>query len=1129
VSQLVENTSDDALVARAEAIAAHVATAARDLETRTDRRRRRQIGALVADPSGSAFLTDLTDQVMRIRDPRRAAQRLRDLVRAAGPPAFAGRLDRAGLRTATYAGRLLPGVVMPLVRWRLRREFAPVVRSAEPAALARHLRRRRAQGIRLNVNLLGEAIVGEREADQRRQAVIGLIRRPDVDYVSVKISAICARLSVLGYEDSVDRLTERLRPVFAAALESGTLVTLDMEAYEDLHLTLDSFQRVLGEPAFATLEAGLVLQAYLPDSAPALDELAAFARERFERHGSTVRLRLVKGANLAMERVNAELRGWPQAPFTTKAEVDAHFKRLLERAVDPVHRGALRVGVASHNLFDVGWALALREATGAPIEIEMLEGMANPQALAASRAAGGALLYAPVVAAGDFASAVAYLVRRFDENTAPENFLAHLFDLSVGSAAWEDQRRQFRAAVRARHAPAPAIRRTQDRARAVAVETPGYFTNEPDTDFSRPPNRRWCAAALSAQPPSVIHARVDGEVITAPLTGEGRDPSRPGTVLYRSVQVDRPTIDRAVAAARRAAPSWRARTPRERRDLLHAVARVMRRERGRTLATMARDAGKTINEGDTEVSEAIDFATYYGDQAVELARQAGRSTFTPYGVVVVAPPWNFPYAIPAGGVLAALAAGNTVLLKPAPETVLTASELARQCWEGGIPPDVLQFVPCADDDCGQHLISHPEVDAVIFTGSWDTARMFLDWRPGMELRGETSGKNGLVITASADLDDAIADLTRSAFGHAGQKCSAASLAIVEASVYDDPAFRLRLADAVTSLRVGPADEVSTDVGPLIRPPQGPLLRALTELDPGEEWLVAPSPVAGNPQLWAPGVKLGVRAGSAFHRTECFGPVLGVMRADSLPHALALQNSTGYGLTGGIHSLDAGEIAAWCARVEVGNAYINRVTTGAVVQRQPFGGWGRSVIGPSMKAGGPHYVASLGHWVGDSAATLTDEVEAALECWKQGAAGVDPSGLRAERNVLRLCPLERVSLRVEPDVDAQALAVALAIAARLDVAVELSARTPVPGVVATVETDRSYVARLGAFRPSRVRLPGARGAVRLAVLDAGFEVDTSPLSSSGRHEVLHWVREQTISETRHRHGNVHGDGIRCGSE
>ena len=257
---------------------------------------------------------------------------------------------------------------------------------------------------------------------------------------------------------------------------------------------------------------------------------------------------------------------------------------------------------------------------------------------------------------------------------------------------------------------------------------------------------------------------------------------------------------------------------------------------------------------------------------------------------------------------------------------------------------------CPDDDVGRHLVTHPGVDGVVLTGSYDTARLFLGWRPDLRLLAETSGKNSLVISQTADVDAALRDLVRSAFGHAGQKCSAASLAIVEAPLYDDPGFRRRLADAVRSLRVGPAADPATMVGPVINEPSGPLARALTTLDDGESWLVEPRRIGE--RLWTPGVRLGVRPGSWFHRTECFGPVLGVMRADDLDHAIELQNAVDYGLTGGLHSLDEGEIERWLDRVEVGNAYVNRHTTGAIVRRQPFGGWKRSSVGRGAKTGGP---------------------------------------------------------------------------------------------------------------------------------------------------------------------------------
>ncbi|MGH9114207.1 MAG: aldehyde dehydrogenase family protein, partial [Acidimicrobiales bacterium] len=488
--------------------------------------------------------------------------------------------------------------------------------------------------------------------------------------------------------------------------------------------------------------------------------------------------------------------------------------------------------------------------------------------------------------------------------------------------------------------------------------------------------------------------------------------------------------------------------------------------------------------------------------------------FRPHGTVVVASPWNFPLSIPAGGVLAALAAGNAVILKPAPEAIAVAAEMARALWAGGVPAPALQFLPCVDGDASRLLITHPGVDSVVLTGSWDTARMFLGWRPALRLHAETSGKNAIVVTATADLDEAIADMVHSAFGHAGQKCSAASLAILESPVHDDPRFLGRLADAVRSLRCGPAWDPTTTMGPLIRPPEGPLLEALTTLSPGESWLVEPAPLDGHRHLWSPGVKIGVRPGSAFHLTECFGPVLGIMRAADLDQAIALQNQPAHGLTAGLHALDPAEIETWRDRVEAGNLYVNRGITGAVVQRQPFGGWKRSVVGPGAKAGGPNYVASLGELEAYRDAG-EEEVPAAYEraCraeWERVRAPVDPTGLAAESNAFRYRRLRKVLLCSGDGCGAGSVECALAAARAVGVAVE-------------AVDEKSLRRRLaGTGRVDKVRFLGAvEDRTRLAAIDAGLWADDTPVAADPRREVLRWAREQAVSESRHRHGNVTG--------
>ena len=1005
-------------VERAVALAEKLLT-----ESKTDRRQAR-IGRLVADEAGKRLSMSLADQVLRIRDDHIAAQRFRSLVREHGVPRFVGPIDRTMLRVGALASAVLPRVVMPMVRSRIRGETSDVIISAHDPELAKHIAVRAKEGIRLNVNLLGEAILGEEEAERRLDATIELAERDDVDYVSVKLSAICSQLNVLAFDQSVDLVSDRLRTLYEKASVAGTFVNLDMEEYRDLWLTTAAFMRVLDEPPLDAIDAGIVLQAYLPDSHAALDTIAAWAVARHERAGGHVKVRIVKGANLAMERVEAELRDWEQAPYPTKADVDASYKRLLDTAL---HVGpALRIGVGSHNLFEVAWALVMRGVRNAAdrVEIEMLEGMAGPQARAVLERSGGILLYAPVVKRTERDSAIAYLVRRLEENASPENFLRHLFD----SGDLMQERTKFIHAVESSATVSTASRRVPA-PRTVGLDEP--FTNEPDLDFTQPGNRDLVRRALESG---------FGDA-------SGAHPHR-----------------------------WR---HQNRGEVINEIGNVLARRRGEALAVMAHETGKVIAEGDAEVSEAIDFPRWYARHAID------DPTFEPYGTVVVASPWNFPLAIPMGGVTAALAAGCRVILKPAPEAVEVGRFVAEVCWEAGVPRDVLDLRVIADGEEGKRLITDPDVDAVILTGSYETAQLFLGWRPDLRLHAETSGKNALVITAAADIDLAVRDLVRSAFGHAGQKCSAASLAIVEASVHDDPRFLRQLADAVRSVPVGPPSDLRSVVGPLIHEPSGVLEDALLFLQPGESWLVAPERITGS--LWRPGVKLGVQAGSPFHQTECFGPVLGIVRVADLDEALAVQNAVPFGLTAGIHSLDPDEVDRWLDRVEAGNLYVNRHITGAIVRRQPFGGWKRSVVGPTVKAGGPHYVASLGRW----SPTPLDE-----STWG-GFEPHDASGLQVEANILRYRPLPN-GVCVHGDLSAEERAIAE----------RASARTGTPVVFGT---DLSV---------DRLRVPhGATEEVLRAAHAAGVVVDDQPITGDGRVELIHWFREQAISRTMHRFGNL----------
>jgi RHH-type proline utilization regulon transcriptional repressor/proline dehydrogenase/delta 1-pyrroline-5-carboxylate dehydrogenase len=1185
----VSVTDEVAVGARAAELAEALLREARAQQTAEERAQSAKLARMMADPHGKDLTIALADQAFRSKRPERIADQLAYLLERYGVPRYMDWWERVALLLGGAMAHYLPSLVVPPIVARLRHETQNVILPGESEDLRRYIDERRRAGIRLNLNQLGEAILGEAEAARRLQAYLALLARNDVEYISVKVSSIFSQIDLVAFRTTVAHVAERLRALYRAAAASryrhpdGRVTTkfinLDMEEYRDLDLTVTAFREVLDEPEFLSLSAGVVLQAYLPDSHRVQRQLTEWAIERRARGGAPIKLRIVKGANLAMERIEAAVHGWPQAPYEDKIEVDANYKRMLEYGCRPEHAEAVHLGIASHNLFDVAYGFVLRDVNSVErsVEFEMLEGMANHQARAVQARAGGLLLYAPVVRAEDFHSAIAYLVRRLDENTAPENFLRHVFDLEPGSAEWLTERDRFLAAFAVKAGLSDAPRRTQDRnAEATAAPareaTSQTFDNDADTDWTLPANRAWIANVVDRwreRLPDVsgtgelsgIPLGIGGELCSGPKTAEGRDPSRPNRVAYRYALAGPTEVDRALTVARAAQPAWGALRPDERAAWLDACAAELSRRRGDLIGAMIVDGAKAVTEADVEVSEAIDFAHYYARSLLELTAEIRDVRMEPLGVVLVTPPWNFPLSIPAGGVLAALAAGNAVVFKPAPEAVLVGWWLASCLWAAGIPREVLQFLPCPDDEIGRGLVTDPRVGAVVLTGSLETARLFLGWRPDLPLLAETSGKNAIVITALADRDQAIRDLVRSAFGHSGQKCSAASLAICEAEVYDDPDFRRQLCDAARSLTVGSAWDLTSRVTPLTQAPGSALRRALTVLDQGEAWLLEPKPAADNPQLWSPGIKLGVRPGGFFHRTECFGPVLGLMRADDLDHAIELVNAQPFGLSSGIQTLDDREIARWLERVDAGNLYVNRPITGAIVGRQPFGGWKASSVGPGAKAGGPNYVLQLARWQQTSLPAGADEplpapIAALLDrclaelpadarallrasavsyarAWRQHFGREhDPSAIRGEQNAFRYRPCRRVIARGSTArVEAAAALCQVIVAARMvgtPLTVSLSPDSCAPiwveegdGVSVVIETEAGLVERM-AHSPDVERLRACEPistASRLAANGTGVAIIDAPVVANGRLELRWYLREQAVSRVLHRYGNL----------
>ncbi|MDQ1596973.1 MAG: RHH-type transcriptional regulator, proline utilization regulon repressor / proline dehydrogenase, partial [Microbacteriaceae bacterium] len=627
-----------------------------------------RLAGMLKDARGLDFTIGFVDRVIRPEDLRVAGRNLEVLSRSV--PEFLPWYLRVAIQLGGGFAPLLPWPIVPIVRRVLRGMVDHLILDASPDRLDRSLSGLRTPGIRLNLNLLGEAVLGDEEADARLSGTRTLLERDDVDHVSIKVSSISSQLSLWSFEETVARVVNRLSPLyeFAAASVTRKFITLDMEEFHDLDLTVEVFRRLLGDPKFKNLEAGIVLQAYLPDALVALQNLTEWATERRLAGGAGVKVRVVKGANLAMERVDAELHGWPLATWGSKRETDANFKRMLDWSLTPERTDAVRIGVAGHNLFDIAhaWLLARQRRVDSRVEFEMLLGMTTGQADAVRRDVGGLLLYTPVVQPGEFDFAISYLIRRLEESSSGENFMSGVFELGSNAAVFDREAARFLASIEAQDDPVPRTHRVQDRSAVAALQSidtaPRPFVNDPETDPSIAVNREWGRQILERVASSQL-----------------------GVDVASAAQVhDSETLAAIVSSAAIAGSAWGERRADTRAAVLHSVAESIAAARARLIEVMASETGKTIAEADVEVSEAIDFANYYAEQARELDRVPG-AEFVPSRLTVVTPPWNFPVSIPAGSALAALAAGSAVIIKPAPQARRCAAVLVDALWAGGIP------------------------------------------------------------------------------------------------------------------------------------------------------------------------------------------------------------------------------------------------------------------------------------------------------------------------------------------------------------------------------------------------------------------------------------------------------------
>ncbi len=844
------------------------------------------------------------------------------------------------------------------------------------------LQRFRGQGMAFTLDVLGESTTSDAQADRYAGVYHELIDRltpladtwPTVPLIdedsrgpmprvnmSVKLTGLDAHFDAIDPDRAIREVGARLRPLLRQARERGAFVHIDMESSKHRAVTLDLFRRVMMEDEFRDWpHVGIVLQAYLKCAEDDLSNMLDWARRR----GTRFTIRLVKGAYWDAETA-AAVRNYGEPPvWTRKWESDACFERMTRTLLENAH--LVRPAIASHNVRSLAVARAVAESKCVPLneyEIQMLIGMGDPLKTAMVRLGHCVRVYC---AYGDLVPGMGYLIRRLLENTSNEGFLKQSF----AERASRDRLLADPAIVRP---PSAALPKRHYR-NTDPEEPMTTFTNASTTSFASPESRQKMQGAidyvrgeLGRSYPLMIH----GEAVPTESWFESHNPSRHSELVGRVALATTADVDRAVAAARKAFAKWAATSASVRADILRKAADRIEMRRFELAATMILEVGKPWREADADVTEAIDHLRYYAEQIERiesrprlrnLPGEDNMLTYSPKGVCAVISPWAFPLAILTGMTSAALAAGNTVVVKPARKAAIVASKLVDIFHQVGLPAGVLNYAPGIGATIGTHLVEQGDVNLVAFTGSREVGvgviRAGANVRPGQsfikKMIVEMGGKNAIIVDDDADLDGAVQAVIESAFAFAGQKCSSCSRLIVLDGVYETMCTRLR--EATQSVTIGPADAPATIVGPVIDEEACTRIRQYIEIGKREGRVLVEGKLPAHcaDGYFVPPVVIADAAPDArIAQEEIFGPVLAVLRAADFDEALRIANGTRYALTGGLYSRRPSHIERARREFAVGNLYINRRITGSQVDAQPFGGF--KLSGTGVKAGSPDYL------------------------------------------------------------------------------------------------------------------------------------------------------------------------------
>ncbi|NGX34761.1 MAG: 1-pyrroline-5-carboxylate dehydrogenase [Candidatus Anoxychlamydiales bacterium] len=1137
---------------------------ANEKQTPTEKKSLNSLSKILSTLQGRAIVSNLIDQSFRSKSLSKTLGQILHIFTLYGLPEAFPKSLKFRLLALKSLGSMFPKFSKNLIQKFLIKESLNILSFADSYELKKYLNENKK--IDSIISLIQNPSFGTNAINNNLKNILRLIEKPYVKSICINVSDLisknCLCIAYSQLEENLIKLYKKaLDKIFA---KQEKLIILNVENHKDLESAVAIFEKVLSREEFSKLKVGFTLDAYFPESFEMQKRLTVFAKKRYEKNGSSILIRIIKGFSLNAEHITSSKNNWPSATFSSKIETNANFKKMILFGSKLENIKAANLGIVTSNIFDIAFSLILtKENSSEPFIYFEIARSRSTVAIqkALDKIIGKNLkLFCPIVFKKDFHLASNFLLGKIYDTTNSDNFSSKLDILFPGSKNWEEELDHFIQSLKFIDQISTLKKQNQDRNILSNRSKDLIFENEPITDFSIKSNVNWAKKILEKAKnyiPEDLPIVINKNKIYTKLFEIRENPSNPNRAYYKYSLADANQIDIAIRAAKMTEKKSQTIKIEKKCEILKNVSQKIRENRAFLIQNLIVDIGKNFFEADLEISDAIDAIEYHINHIYKILSKKD-VLFSPKGTILIIPANCFPLSTMAEAVASALVTGNVVLLKPREENALICYQLANLFWEANIPMEFLQFLNCSNDLFAKKLIADKRINSVMISTSAKNVQKLLKLRENKDLIAGTGGINTIIVTATADREQAILSIIDSAFSFSSQKFSSASILILEKEIYDDIEFKNNLKDACLNLKVGSALDLTSTVTPLNKKPDKELLKALNELDSSETWLIKPKQDPNNPSLFSPGIKYGTTKDSFTKNHELYAPVLSVMRANNLDHAIEIANDSKYALGAGLHSLDPREHQKWLSNIEAGNFYINSKITDAKIKRQPFGGYKKSCFGPGYKSGGENFLLNFFNisqkslpleklptcdWINSLSEFLEkmkiSEKELKLwyasignyaYAWQRLSHDTDYNKIIGQDNIHRYVPRKNITLRVTHKssfLDAiRVVAAAITCRAGLEISYENSNKLEefnwidlLPILPNIEESEKDFIKRVKEGNIARLRLveKASKELQKAAALSETYIID-APVLANGKFELLHYIKEISITYEYHRYGN-----------